>query len=118
MTIGERIRTARKAAKMSGEQLGAAIGVSKSQISNIEKGTSDVTRANAIVISSILNVSLNWLLFGLEDETTTQIITINDTSPHKHSECEQRLALALVEIDGLKKEIELYKQLVEALKNK
>ncbi|WP_242927603.1 helix-turn-helix domain-containing protein [Pontibacter vulgaris] len=102
MTIGERIRVARKAAKMSGEQLGSTIGVGKSQISNLEKGVSHVTRANAIVLANALGVSLDWLLFGVEDKEIVKLKTDLSASKQmsEHTNCEQQLALALVEIAG------------------
>jgi transcriptional regulator with XRE-family HTH domain len=120
MTIGERVRIARKAAKMSGEKLGATIGVSKAQISNIENGSSDVTRSNAIVLSNVLGVSLDWLLFGVQVEEPNQhkVDLEQNKADSITSECEQKLALALVEIVGLKREIELYKKLIEALDKK
>lgn len=63
-TVGQRLKLARKIAGISGESLGEAIGVSKGQISNIERGTSDLTKSNALVLCEKLGIRPNWLLTG------------------------------------------------------
>lgn len=68
LTVGQRLRIARKAAGLTQDELGESIGVGKSQISNLEKGASVLTRSNAIVLSERIGIPLNWLMTG-EGET-------------------------------------------------
>lgn len=64
LTTGERLRIARKAAGLTQEELGKTINVGRSQISNIEKGLSELTRWNAATLSGKIGINLNWLLTG------------------------------------------------------
>jgi transcriptional regulator with XRE-family HTH domain len=121
MTVGERLRQARKAAKISGEKLGAYINVSKGQISNIEKGASDLTKSNAIVLSQILGVSLEWLLTGKDATPTGQYSYAGRDSIQagknitQNGNCEQQLALAQLRIEGLESEVNTLKKYIALL---
>lgn len=53
---GERVR-----AGLTQAQLGEAVGLSTTQIVNLEKGKSDTLLSNAWKISEVLNVSLDYL---------------------------------------------------------
>lgn len=64
LTVGERLKMARKAKGMLQEEVGKIIKVGKSQISNIEKGYGELSRGNAIVLSENLGIELDWLLTG------------------------------------------------------
>jgi transcriptional regulator with XRE-family HTH domain len=63
--LGTRIAALREARGMTGEELGAALGLSRSQISKIEHGTRKLDISEAAVIADTLEVSLAELL-GVE----------------------------------------------------
>jgi transcriptional regulator with XRE-family HTH domain len=126
MTVGDRLRQARKAAKMTGETLGAYISVSKGQISNIEKGSSDLTKGNAIVLSQVLGVSLEWLLNGegnmFKGETKSEqypnaeqdVIQVEKITQNRN-DCERKLEVALKEIEHLNVRLKDKEQLIALL---
>jgi hypothetical protein len=80
------------------------------------------------------NISKAWLIHGTgeifneETQTASNRITGNHNSGNQWSghtlaygtggECEQQLAVALKEIEGLREQVALYKQMVEMLKGK
>ena len=66
MTFGEKLREARKAAKLSQEEFAGKAGVSRSAVAKWEsdRGMPDVE--NLKVIASLLNVSIDYLL---DDDT-------------------------------------------------
>jgi len=115
LTVGERLRIARKDKGLTQEELGEVISVGKSQISNIEKGTSELTRANAIVLSGKLGITLDWLLHGEgkgPDEKAGTTFTDNKikgnsnvqgygntTAPVRDEECRQELAKAREDVE-------------------
>lgn len=63
--MNERIRKLRKALGLSQEQLGAAIGVSNTAISKIEKGENNLTEQNIKAICREFNVNEKWLRDGI-----------------------------------------------------
>jgi transcriptional regulator with XRE-family HTH domain len=130
MTVGERLKQARKAAKYSGERLGAVIGVSKGQISNIENGTSDLTRGNAIVFADELGVRAEWLLTGKGDmyqtgrQATQHAVAGRDigvqagrdvTHHQKDNDLANELAACKRENELLKERIKDKEQMIELL---
>lgn len=64
MTQGERIRELRKTLKMTMEQFGEKIGVTKSTISNIENGNRNATEHMVKSICREFNVDYIWLTTG------------------------------------------------------
>lgn len=69
---GERIKQARKAAKMTQKELAAklqimGISIEQNSISKLENGERFVADYEIMAISKILNVSADWLL-GIEDK--------------------------------------------------
>jgi Zn-dependent peptidase ImmA (M78 family)/transcriptional regulator with XRE-family HTH domain len=63
--LGTRIAALREARGMSGEELGAALGLSRSQISKVEHGTSRLDVSEVAAIADALEVSLAEVL-GVE----------------------------------------------------
>ena len=63
MSIGQRVREARKAVKMPQGKLGELIGMSQSAISELESGESAATSFTAS-IAAALGVSALWLETG------------------------------------------------------
>lgn len=66
--IGRRIQIKRKELKLTQEKLSEIIDVSPSYISEIERGSSISSLATISKISNILNVSLDYLVFGINKE--------------------------------------------------
>ena len=62
--IGERIKLLRTAKKLSGEQLAQQLNITKSAISQWEKGKSLPNRANLIKLAKILEVDDEYLVSG------------------------------------------------------
>jgi len=67
-SLGRRLRDARTRAGLTQVELAAAIGVTQSMISDIERGdTDDIMGSNLIRAADALRVSPRWLMIG-EDE--------------------------------------------------
>lgn len=68
MNFGERVHLLRRRKKMSQQELGEAVGVSKMTIFRIEKGDfTDAKGQHIAQMARVLNVSADYLL-GLKDE--------------------------------------------------
>lgn len=65
--FGRRLRRARKAAGETQAQLGAALGLKKSQISELEAGTASTTLEKTVLICVHYRISADYLL-GLGEE--------------------------------------------------
>ena len=65
--MNERIKQLRLALKLSQDEFGRAIGLSKSGISNIESGTRNVNNKHIRMLVMSFNVNENWLLTGEGD---------------------------------------------------
>lgn len=61
--FGRRLRAARKAQKLTQEQLGTLLGVSKTSVGHLERGTKTPKLSTLISICYVLDVSPNTLLF-------------------------------------------------------
>ena len=59
--FGERIRAMRLALGLTQKQLGAAVGVSKQAIQNVEVGRRETTITRAIAIARVLNTTVEYL---------------------------------------------------------
>ncbi len=69
--IGDRVRQARLAKRMSQMDLAEAVGMSVSFISNIEVGKQSMNIRALIAISDVLNVSADWLLRSSTESDVT-----------------------------------------------
>lgn len=72
MTQGERIKESRKALKLTLEEFGSKVGVTKQTISRIENGVNNLTDQMAVSICRTYNVNYDWLMNG-EGEMFTDI---------------------------------------------
>jgi transcriptional regulator with XRE-family HTH domain len=61
MGFGDRLKTAREAAGLTGEAVGAQVGVSKATISHWEKGRYEPSIEQIRGLCAVLNVSAAWL---------------------------------------------------------
>lgn len=62
-TFADRVRSARKAARLTQKQLGAASGLSQTTISDIERGRNE-TSADVVSLARVLGVLAEWLAEG------------------------------------------------------
>lgn len=65
MNINDRFKALRFELKLNQEDMGQAIGLSKSGISNIESGSRNVTDKHIKLLSVAFNVNENWLRTGI-----------------------------------------------------
>ena len=63
--LGIKIRQARKAKNMTQEQLAEACDLSTAHIGHIERGTRALSIESLILISRVLNISTDYLLFDV-----------------------------------------------------
>lgn len=66
--VGQRIKQKRKESKCNQRDFAEKIGIDPSQYSKIENGKLMPTLSQIMDISSILNISTDWLLKGFKDE--------------------------------------------------
>lgn len=66
IALGRRIEDARKARGMETKQVGAAMGVTTQAVRNWERGDRRLNARRAIELSKLLNISLNFMLTGVE----------------------------------------------------
>lgn len=64
MTIGDRLKQARKSRGYTQDSLADALGVSRGVITNIEHGKAEPQRLVVRAICSTLHISEHWLLTG------------------------------------------------------
>lgn len=64
MTQGERTKEVRKTLKMTLEEFGSKVGVTKQTISRIENGVNNLTDQMAKSICREFNVNYDWLMYG------------------------------------------------------
>lgn len=83
--IGERIKLLRTAKKLSGEQLAKQLNITKSAISQWEKGKSLPNRANLIKLAEILEVDDEYLVSGTGQFAGIDQI-IDETAIYKNRE--------------------------------
>lgn len=73
--IGSRIHIRRKQLGLTQEQLAEAMGVSIQMVSNLERGNKAIRIDNLINLSSILNISTDYILTGQETASDLQGLT-------------------------------------------
>lgn len=62
--MGERVKELRKVLGLSGEKFGEKIGVTRSAISDIERGRNGLSEQNILAICREFNVNEEWLHTG------------------------------------------------------
>lgn len=63
--MGERVKELRKVLGLSGEKFGEKIGVTRSAISDIERGRNGLSEQNILAICREFNVNEEWLRTGM-----------------------------------------------------
>lgn len=67
--IGERLRACRKAKGLTQDELSAILDISVKHYSEVERGIAGLSMENWILVSDILNASLDYLLKGVTMDT-------------------------------------------------
>lgn len=70
----------RKALSLTQKDMGKALGLSNSGISNIENGTRNVTDKHLKLLSSILNINENWMRTGKGTMFLTDVSSLINVS--------------------------------------
>lgn len=100
LTIGQRVSKGRAAKKFSQVVLAKALNMTPAGVSHIESGKSNLTIDNAILISSILGVNVDWLLTGEGEMVKGAISNATPPSPKQGTGG----LPAMVTVDGQGKE--------------
>lgn len=65
-TVGDRLRTARKAAGLSQEALAHQAGLHRTYVSSVERGERNIALLNILTLATVLDVDAGTLLTGLQ----------------------------------------------------
>lgn len=76
VSLGARIRKARKARNLTQEQLAEACDLSTAHIGHIERGTRALSIESLITISHVLGVSTDYLLLDIDISSAKKISNI------------------------------------------
>ena len=76
VSLGNRIRNARKQRHMTQEQLGEACDLSTAHIGHIERGTRSLSIESLVMISRVLGVSTDYLLMDFNQNDNGQIAAL------------------------------------------
>lgn len=96
--IGSHIRTARKRADLTQEQLSESIGVTPQYLSDLERGLVGTSITTLMKICRKLNVSADYILFGSggsDDRSATLVERIQRMPRHKADIVENSLNLLI-----------------------
>ncbi|WP_107838173.1 helix-turn-helix domain-containing protein [Metasolibacillus meyeri] len=108
MNSNERIKELRKALSLNQEVFGERIGLTKSSVSNIEKGLRNVTEQHIRLLVNAFNINESWLRDG-EGEMFIEPATFS------LDEYAQKSQLTELELDIIKSYMDLNKDVREAL---
>jgi transcriptional regulator with XRE-family HTH domain len=75
-TLGMRLRAARKRKKLTGEQLGKVVGVSKAAISQWENDLSLPSVESVVSLCEVLDISADYLLRGSSDDVQPEMLRL------------------------------------------
>lgn len=104
MTTNERLKFLRKERGLSMEAFGELIGMSKSNVSKLEKGEHNVADRNIKIICSEFRVNENWLRTGEGDMELTsndQIAKVSWEAMLNGSEAQKSIFEELKNLDGV-----------------
>lgn len=79
MPIGERIREARKALKLTQEQFAAPLAITRGYIASIENGLQEPSESLLRLISHVWGISIAWLKTGQGDMFISPEELVSDT---------------------------------------
>jgi transcriptional regulator with XRE-family HTH domain len=77
IAIADRLKEARQAKGFLQKHMAEKLQISRAGYSRIENGDVEITLKNLFKIIKILDISINWLLFGIEDQTK-EVLSFSD----------------------------------------
>lgn len=80
MTAGQRIQQCRKKKKLSQEYVATVLGVSRQAVSKWENDLSVPDTVNYINLAKIFGVSVEYLVFGEEDNSAAEVDNLKEKS--------------------------------------
>ena len=85
--VGERIRAARVAAKLTQERFGELVDMSTKNVSSVERGAVGVSLTKLCRICQVLGVSADELLFGIHTSSDAQRLAarLQDLTPQQYA---------------------------------
>lgn len=101
--LGERIRNARKQKHLTQEKLAEKCDLSTAYIGHIERGTRSLSIETLIKLSSVLNVSTDYLLLGINNNPINLENIINSISSHKHSQYQKFISVVKILAENIDK---------------
>ncbi|MBQ4630921.1 MAG: helix-turn-helix transcriptional regulator [Clostridia bacterium] len=105
VSLGERIRKARKSKGMTQEQLAEACDLSTAHIGHIERGTRALSIESLITISEVLKISTDYLLLDISnspDKNITKILnSIDNINEDKYNKFYSVVKILAENIDKL-----------------
>lgn len=129
MTVGERIREVRKAAKLTQKQLGIKAGIAEPTIRRYELGGLNPKYETLQKIADALGSDVNYLISGatladhdeafinrLRGEGETDPVAVHETHEQKKQRASLNRAFDLLNREGRKKAIERVQELAEVQK--
>lgn len=93
LLINERVKIVRKSLGLTQSELAGSIGVSAGAISQIEGGESGVSVDTLYNISTVHNISLDWIIAGRGTMKLGQLVKSAKYVEDRISELEQRVLL-------------------------
>ncbi|MBP0964495.1 MAG: helix-turn-helix transcriptional regulator [Oscillospiraceae bacterium] len=97
--IGSRIKSERKYKNLSQEKLAEMINVSPHYIYEIERGTKAMSLETLINLSSALNISTDYLLFGEKQENSKPLfVQLNELDETRRTNAENAFKALLTYI--------------------
>ena len=88
--IGERVRQARKAKRYTQAQLAEKIDINPKNVSQLERGMTGISLSSLIAICRTLDVSADYILFGVEGkgagDTVTKLLAQLDEKDQLYAE--------------------------------
>ena len=119
MSVGNRVKTVRKALGISQEKFGNQIGISKVAISDIENEKTSLTERNAKSICREFNVSSAWLEDGVGDmfnDTDVDLLNKIDEILSGEDEFYKNILRTIVNLSD--EDLLLFKRVVDDLAGK
>ena len=105
VSLGERIRKARKSLGLTQERLAELCELSTAHIGHIERGTRALSIESLITISSVLNVSTDYLLLDIlphsDNRLSTIISSLSNSDPAKYEKLSSIIKILAENIDKI-----------------
>jgi len=104
VSLGERVRKARKQKRLTQEQLAEACNLSTAHIGHIERGTRALSIESLITLSEVLDVSTDYLLMDISNNNSKTISgLVNAIDTVRSDKTEKLYSVLKILIDNIEK---------------